>query len=226
MTENGQPGESRLLREFFVGLSLSCVAAFEDIQASHRCPPGALPADGMAEWSRAKLMTPINSESEARRFQNLASEMTTNGYEFSTEWIRGRGWKVVPVEDGNHFALEDIMALVPALQRAGYLECFVTATEPLGDLPACYIMSITEEGFRKFNAECGLFRYIVMDEARSWAISCNEWYNLLAADPTLLESMLGRSIESARQESLNFATQLSKQPDEPLIRVARHYAEL
>jgi hypothetical protein len=171
-------------------------------------------------------MTPITSASEVRRLQALASEMTTNGYEFSTEWIRGRGWKVVPVEDGNHFAPEDIAVLVPALQKAGFGECFAVATELLGDLPPCYRMSITEEDLRSFNAECGLFRYIVMDEACSWAVSCNEWYNLFAAEPTLLEAMLGRSIESARQEYMKFATQLSKQPNEPLVRVARHYADL
>ena len=34
-------------------------------------------------------MTPINNESEVRKFQALASEMTTNGYEFSTGWITG-----------------------------------------------------------------------------------------------------------------------------------------
>ncbi len=122
------------------------------------------------------------------RLQSLALEMTTNGYEFSTEWIREHGWKVVPVEDGNHFAPQDIAALVPAMKKAGYSECFAVASEPLGDLSACYRLLITEEDFRNFNAECGLFRYIVMDEARSWAISCNEWYNLFAADPALLEA--------------------------------------
>src|SRR5713226_9250643 len=115
-------------------------------------------------------MTPINGESAVRKLQDIASEMTTNEYEFSTDWIRKRGWKVVPVEDGNHFAPQDIAALVPALQKAGYSECFAVATEPLGNLPACYRVSITEEDFRNFNAVCVLFRYIVMDEARSWAI--------------------------------------------------------
>lgn len=171
-------------------------------------------------------MMPINNESEVRKLQSLASDMTTKEYEFNTAWIREHSWKVVPVEDGNHFSPEDIAALIPALQKAGCRECFAVATEPLGDLPACYRMSITEEDFRNFNAECGLFRYIVMDEARSWAISCNEWYNLFAADPKLLEAMLGKSIESARQEYLNFAMELSKQPDEPLVQVARHYAKL
>jgi hypothetical protein len=171
-------------------------------------------------------MEPINSESEVRKLQSLISDITIGGCEFSAEWIRARGWKVVPVEDGNHFAPEDISALVPALHKAGYRECFAVATEPLGELPACYHMSITEEEFCNFNSKCGLFRYALIDEARSWAISCNEWYNLFAADPRLLEAMLGKSIESARQEYLKFAMQLSKQPDEPLVRVAKHYAEL
>ena len=87
-------------------------------------------------------------------------------------------------------------------------------------------MLVTERDFGNFNAECGLFRYILIDEAQSWAISCNEWYNLFATDPALLEAMLGKSIESARQEYLRFATQLARQPDEPLMRVARYYAEL
>jgi hypothetical protein len=171
-------------------------------------------------------MTPITSESLVKQFRDLASEMTTNECEFSTEWIRKRGWKVVPVEDGNHFAPQDVAALVSALRKAGYGECIAVATEPLGKLPACYRISITEEDLQNFNAECGLFRYVLMDEARSWAISCNEWYNLFAADPGLLVAMLGKSIESARQEYRDFAMQLSKQPDEPLMRVANHYAEL
>jgi hypothetical protein len=166
----------------------------------------------------------MTNEVQVRKFQARIAEMTSNGYEFNTEWIRRRGWKVVPVEDGNHFAPEDIAALVPALQQAGVRECFAVATEPLGDLPACYRMSITEEDFRNFNAECGLFRYLLMDEARSWAISCNEWYNLFAAEPVLLEAMLGKPIEIAREEYLRFATELSKEPDEPLLQVARRYA--
>lgn len=192
--------------------------------------PGNLPRRTRRRTQRdghsLQLMTPIKTESEVRRLQALASEMTTNGYEFGTAWVRKHGWKVVPVEDGNHFAPQEIAALVPALQQAGYSECFAVATEPLGDLPACYRVSITEEDLRNFNAECGLFRYILMDGARSWAVSCNEFYNLFAAVPTLLEAMLGRTIESARQEYLSFAMQLSKHPDEPLLRIARHYAEL
>lgn len=45
------------------------------------------------------------------RLQALASEMTPNEYEFGTAWVRKHGWKVVPVEDGNHFAPQDIAAL-------------------------------------------------------------------------------------------------------------------
>ena len=172
-------------------------------------------------------MTPIMNESEVRRFRALVSKTTTDDGEFSTGWIREHGWKVVPVEDGNHFAPEDIAALVPALQKAGHHECFAVATEDLSSYsPVCFRVLVTERDFGNFNAECELFRYILIDEAQSWAISCNELYNLFAADPALLEAMLGKSIESARQEYLRFATQLARQPDEPLMRVARYYAEL
>lgn len=171
-------------------------------------------------------MIPIRSKSEIMRLQSLASEITSDEHELNTAWVRKKGWKVVPVEDGNHFSIEDISSLVEGLRNAGYSEFVAVATEDLGDFPSCYRAAITNESLQSFNQECGLFRYLVMDEARSWAISCNEWYNLFAAEPPLLEAMLGKSIETARREYLNFARQISREPDEALMKVATHYAEL
>jgi hypothetical protein len=125
-------------------------------------------------------------------------------YELDPGWLRNHGWKVMPVEDGNHFAPDDIALIVLALKKAGYSECVVAATEPLGPLSVFYSVLITEDDFRNFNAECGLFRYLLTVEDRSWAISCNEWYNLFAGNPEMLEAMLGRSIEQARQDYLRF----------------------
>lgn len=175
-------------------------------------------------------MIPITEVTEIERYQKLVAEMTLSTEyqecEFSLQWLRKREWKVVPVEDGNHFTAEDIHVIVPALRDAGYRECIAVATEPVASLPACYRVSVTEEDFHNFNKECGLLRYLLTDEERSWAISCNEWYVLFAAKRGLLEDMLGKSIEKARAEYLRFATTLSHQPDELLLKVAERYGTL
>jgi hypothetical protein len=172
-------------------------------------------------------MNPITEPTQIEHYRKLVTEMTLSGEyqecEFNPEWLRNHEWKVVPVEDGNHFTPEDIHVIVPALREAGYAECIAVATEPVGSLPSCYRLSVTEEDFRNFNRECGLLRYLLTDEARSWAISCNEWYVLFAGKRELLEAMLGKSVEEAREEYLRFATALSKQPDEPLLKVAERY---
>jgi len=175
-------------------------------------------------------MKPITEKTQVEHYQELVREMTHadahRGYEFNDEWVQRRGWKVVPVEDTCHFAAEEIATLVPVLRGAGYSECVAVATEPLDPAPACYRLSISEEDLREFNKECGPFRYLLTSEDRTWAISCNEWYNLFAGKPELLESMLGKPISEAREEYLSFATALAKEPDEPLLRVAKHYAAL
>jgi hypothetical protein len=63
-------------------------------------------------------------------------------------------------------------------------------------------------------------------EDRMWAISCNEWYNLFAGTPELLEAMLGKPVDQAREEFLSFATAVANGPDDPLLQVAKHYAGL
>jgi len=132
-------------------------------------------------------MKPITETTQVEHYQELVREMTHadahRGYEFNDEWVQRRGWKVVPVEDTCHFAAEEIATLVPVLRGAGYSECVAVATEPLDPAPACYRLSISEEDLREFNKECGPFRYLLTSEDRTWAISCNEWYNLFAGKP-------------------------------------------
>lgn len=175
-------------------------------------------------------MQPIKEELEVQHYQKLLGEMMerelNRTYEFNPEWIRQHEWKVVPVEDTGHFALEEIAAIVPALKKTGRDECIAIATEPMDPAPICYRLSISEEGLRAFNQECGLFRYVLTDESRIWAISCNEWYNLFAGNPEILEAMLGQPIDQARQEFLDFATLLAKTPEDPLLKIAQRYAAM
>lgn len=169
----------------------------------------------------------ISNPKELLRYQKLVAAITVNECEFDPQWIKKQGWKVVPVEGNGHFAAGQIATLVAALREAGYDRCVAIATESVEpDGVPGYSFAVSEEEFRSFNAECGLFRYLLTDAKRSWAISCSEWYNLFAGKPELLESMLGRPIAKAREEFLTFANSLAKGPDEPLLRVAKHYTAL
>jgi len=94
-------------------------------------------------------------------------------------------------------------------------------------MPACYQVSVDEADPRELKRQLGLFRFIAAAENRSWAILCNEWYNLFAGSQDLVEALLGDPVEKARQEFLEFASPMAKgNADEPLMPVARHYATL
>ena len=176
-------------------------------------------------------MQPITKETEVQHGRSLIRDMmlqsSAHGYEFDAKWVQGRGWKVVPVEDTCHFAPIEITTIVRALRLAGIDEIFAVASESVDPAPACYRLLVAEEEFRHFNSECGLLRFVLTCENRSWALSCNEWYNLFAGTPELLEALLGESIEEARQEFRDFAVLLAEgNAEAPLMLVADHYAAL
>lgn len=171
-------------------------------------------------------MRAVQDEMEVKKRRILISEMMADRSQFRSEWVHDKGWRVVPVETGMSFSEDDIKNIVSGLKGFGCSECFAIATEALEPLPMCYSLEVTEEDFREFNRECGLFWFLITDDQRSWAISCNNTYNLFAGEPELLEAVLGKSIEDARAEYLSFATSVAKEPDEPMLQVARHYAAL
>lgn len=174
-------------------------------------------------------MNAITDVSQVERYRHLLSEMMlpNDQCEFNSAWIRDHGWKVVPVESMARLPQPDIPRLVSVLKHAGSSQSVVLATEPIGDMPTCYAISIDESEFREVNRELGPFRILMTDEGHSWAISCTEWYNLFAGKQELLEAMLGKPIEQARQEYVRFASELTEhEPDEPLLKVAKRYAAL
>jgi hypothetical protein len=173
-------------------------------------------------------MRPITDQHESAVCQKLMAELMddTKLTDFRADWVMEHGWKVVPVEDTAHFAPEEIQRLVTALRNAGHSECIAVATEPVAPGPEVYQVPVSEEGFRSFNAECGMLRYLLTVEERSWAISCGEWFNLFAGPPALLEEMLGESIEAARAEFMDYARVLATDDNEPALVAAEHYALL
>jgi len=189
-------------------------------------------------------MKPIKDPKRVERCGSLLRDMmlirSGEEFDFNPDWIRSHGWKVVPVESMARIPVPDIPRIVSALNGAGFTQCvaifneagyirdlpIVVASAPPGDLATCYLLSVDEADFREFNRELGAYRSVLTTDDRAWAISCNEWYNLFAGKPELLEAMLGKSIEQARQDYLKFASELARSPDERLIVVAKQYAAL
>jgi hypothetical protein len=161
--------------------------------------------------------------------------------EFNSDWVRSHGWKVVPVPSMSRLPLPDIPRIVSVLNEASYMECLAIFNEPgyiqslpvavqsqpPSDVATCYRLSVDEADFRAFNRELGPYRSVLTIEDRAWAISCNEWYNLFAAEPVLLTALLGKPIDQARREFFEFVSSLAKgRTEDPLVQVARHYASL
>ncbi len=169
-------------------------------------------------------MKTITDKGQIHRYQNLVSEMTKEGTEFSPQWVKQSGWEVVPAESAARLSPDDIPRIVSVLNAARHAQCLAVTTEDLGDFPPCYIVSVDESDFKELNRVLGPFRFLLTDEARSWAISCNEWYNLFAGPERLVEALLGVSIAEARTAFLKFAEMLAKGDTEyPLLKVAQRY---
>jgi hypothetical protein len=190
-------------------------------------------------------MKPIKDSTRVENYGRLVREMmlTQSGEEceFNTDWIRSHDWKVVPVESMARLPEPDIPRIVSTLREAGYAQCLAifnepgysqrlpvtVASEPPSDMATCYLLSVDEADFRQFNRELGPFRSVLTTENRSWAISCNEWYNLFAGKPEFLKTLLGKSIEQAQREFLELASSLAKgKANEPLLQIAKRYASL
>lgn len=169
-------------------------------------------------------MTAINDKDRIDRYRCLVSEMMADRVQFKADWLSRKGWKVVPTENGMHFTEEELASIVRGLRQAGFHKCFALASEDLDPFPSCYGLSINEEDFREFNRACGPFWFLLTDDSLSWAISCNNAYNLYAAGPPLLERLLNKSISKAREEFHTFAVELAHgNADYPPLRIAEHY---
>ena len=173
-------------------------------------------------------MQVIKAENYVRHCRSLVREMTEQepgkSERFSREWLHQNKWTVVPVEDVSHFNPRQREHLISALSEPGCLQGIAVATEDVGYLPQCYSLRITEQDLKEFNSECGLFRFMLTNEQRTWAISCTESYNLYAATPELLQGMLGVSIEVARKTYLDMVSAPFMDPSGTLRWLAKYYA--
>ena len=189
------------------------------------------------------MMIPITEAGQVARYGGLFGEMMLKRdgeeCEFSPAWLSNHGWMVVPAESMARIPPADIPRIVAALRELGYASCtavfnepgYIRAlpafvpTDPPSNMPTCYRVTVDEADFGELNRTLGLFRFILAAEDRSWAISCTEWYNLFAGAESFLEALLGRPIERARQEFMQFASLMARgNSGDPLVQTALRYA--
>jgi hypothetical protein len=168
------------------------------------------------------------SENEIIIARKLIQEMAVltadRGYDFIPAWVQKHEWVVVPVENTGHLAEEEIERIVPALALVGQHSCLaISGLELLDPLPGSYEIRVAADDLQHFNAECGAFRFLLTASDLSWAISCNEWFNLFAGPKDLIERMVGSSIEQATHDFLDYATLVEQAPEGRLVEIARQY---
>lgn len=189
-------------------------------------------------------MKPIRDVKQVEYYGVLIREMMLidkgQECEFNPDWVRNQGWKVVPAESMARIPVPDIPRIVSALKESGYPQCIAVfnepgyirqlpvtvKSEPPSDMATCHLLTVDEADFQDFNRELGAFRSVLLPEDRAWAIACNEWYNLFGAKCELLESLLGKPIEQAREEFAEVASALKGNSGEHLLEIAGHYATL
>lgn len=124
----------------------------------------------------------------------------------NSEWIKSGKYTAVPVESAGHFDESDATRLADALQVAGYNEIFAIATEPLGDVPHCYKVTVSKEGLVKFSHVCSPFNFLLIPEDPKLAVLCTVYdYFLVAGPQAFVEAVVGKGIDSAREEFKNYA---------------------
>ena len=187
-------------------------------------------------------MKPITELKKIDRCGRLLRSMMSNQegreFEFEPTWIQNHAWNVVPVESMCRIPPQDIARICSALSSVGYTACIAVLNEPgyvtgipfagvtasPDKTPTCYELAVTERELQEFNQRLGLFRSVLTTEDGAWAISCNETYNLFGGELKLLECLLGKPIDIARRDFLDFAVALSQSnSDETLLTVAKRY---
>ena len=114
------------------------------------------------------------------------------------EWAASFGCEVVPMESAGRLPIEQIPRIASALSNAGYTHCYGALTETLRPAEPALLLETTVKDFTELNARYGIYRFVIVPHDKTWAVACNERFNLIGATPTLLEQMLPTSPAAVR----------------------------
>lgn len=94
-----------------------------------------------------------------------------------------------------------------ALHSIDCFECLAVATEPLKNTYICYWVSTSREGLLDFDTKCSHFNFALISEDVSFVVLCTVAdYYLVAGQADFVTRAVGKSIQAARQDFFEFAT--------------------
>ena len=145
----------------------------------------------------------------------------------NVEYLRRRCWEAVPFESALHLNEVDADRMATAAARMGCHECNAIPTEGLTG-PPHYRVPMDLKGLLEFSRKCAHFRYLLIPDNESFAILFStEGYGVAAGPKRLVELILAKSIEAARDDFRQFARAETLEPVRRLLTgIARRYETL
>jgi hypothetical protein len=175
------------------------------------------------------IFKPLSVAEQEVDLDRLSKNILSGPENINPDYVKRRGWVVVPVESACHFDAQDIKRLCSAIASVGTLTCLALVVDDLLGGPMAYSVPVSEEGLLSFNREFSGLNSLLVPENESFAILCSVAdYYLVAGQSGFVAAAVGGDIADARETFWRFASDPAW-PDgvrDSLMRTARTYSSL
>ena len=129
---------------------------------------------------------------------SIVRKAVENSTLLSSEWLKNKGYTVVPVESACHFDEDDAENIANAMTAIGYSGCLATPTEKLDNIPPLIEVHASQAGLMEFSRQYGHYNMCLTTQDEAFLILCtvNDYF-LVAGAKVFIEKAVGCTIEEA-----------------------------
>jgi hypothetical protein len=126
---------------------------------------------------------------------------------FKMEWLRGKEFVAVPVDNLGFFNDDQLQRLSAAIKFLGVSECLAIATEDWGNaFPQVLCVPSSFEGLSEFNEQLGSTSYLLIPEGQAFAVLCSSsYFNVVAGPRSFVDMAVEGGVDGARDWFRQFA---------------------
>src|SRR5271170_6889903 len=117
-------------------------------------------------------LTPIIDPVEFVKLKRLKDGLVEVPANITSDWLRTRDWKVVPVESPGHFLEKDASLVAQAFQKMECATVFALATEDLNPSDSNFLVGISPQCLLEFSVRCAHFNFLLTPSNRAAAVLC------------------------------------------------------